>query len=242
MGAEQEEPQQKEPTEPAGIENTPSEPETRPPWKPIAFLAILVVVLLVIVYVSPLRGYLDRVQEVKEMIRGLGVLGPLVMTLGIAVLVALGFSRLVLCGIAGMAMGFWWGLIWAQLGALLGNYALFVVARVSGGDWVRRYVHKREKWAGLIHKEGITGVILARQLPIPGMLVNLVLGLLALRHRDFLLGTLIGQLPEAIPCTLIGAGAGKASLAKSAGFIGLAVVFAVLVWVGLRWWAHKRRQ
>ncbi len=241
MGAEQREPQQKEPAGPAGSEDTLLEAEARPPWKRIAFLAVLVVVLLGIVYLSPLRGYLDRVQELKEMIRGLGALGPVVMTLGIAVLVAVGFSRLVLCGIAGMAMGFWWGLLWAQIGALLGNYVLFVVARVSGGDWIRRYVHKRERLAGLIHKEGITGVILARQLPVPGMLVNLVLGLLALRHRDFLLGTLIGQLPEAIPCTLIGAGAGKASLAKSAGFIGLAVVFAVLVWVGLRWWAHKRR-
>ena len=220
-------------------EDTLQEAEARPPWKRIALLAVLVVLLLGIVYVSPLRNYLDRVQELKDMIRGLGMLGPVVMTLGTALLVAVGFSRLVLCGIAGMAMGFWWGLLWAQLGALLGNYGIFVVARVSGGEWMRRYVHKRERLAGLIHKQGITGVILARQLPVPGMLVNLVLGLLALRHRDFLLGTLIGQLPEAIPCTLIGAGAGKASLAKSAWFIGLAIVFAMLVWAGVRWWAHK---
>ncbi len=232
----------KQPNQGAGAQDTLLEAEARPPWRRIAFLGALLAVLLVIVYVSPLREYLARVQEIKGAIRGFGLWGPVVLTTGIAVMVAFGFSRLVLCGLAGMAMGFWWGLVWAQIGSLIGNYALFLVARKGGGDWIRRYVARRERLASLIHKEGITGVILARQLPVPGMLVNLVLGLLSLRHRDFLIGTLLGQLPEAIPCTLIGAGASKASLTKSAGFIALGVVFAILVWAGLRWVMHRRRQ
>jgi uncharacterized membrane protein YdjX (TVP38/TMEM64 family) len=78
-------------------------------------------------------------------------------------------------------------------------------------------------------------VILARQLPVPGLFVNLGFGLFSIRHRDFLLGTAIGQLPEAIPCTLIGAGVLKGSFGKSAGLIGLAVAFAVIVWISVRW-------
>ena len=218
-----------------------AEAEARPPWVRIALLAGLILVLLGIVYLSPLRGYLGRLQDLRDTIRGFGLLAPVVLTLSIAVLVGIGFSRLVLCGIAGLVMGFWWGLLLAQLGTLLGNYALFLVARRGGGDWVRRYVAKRGRVASLIHEEGVVGVILARQLPVPGMLVNLVFGLLSIKHRDFLLGTLIGQLPEAIPCTLIGAGVLKASPAKSAGLIGLAVALAVIVWVGLRWLVRRRR-
>jgi len=217
------------------------EAETKPPWRRLALAALLVVAFLVVVYASPLRGYLGRLQELRDTIRGFGVLAPLVLTVGTAVLVSFGFSRLVLCAVAGMAMGFWWGLLWAQLGTLLGNYALFLVARKGGGNWVRRYIAKRKKLAGLIHEEGLIGVILARQVPLPGILVNLTLGLLSVRQRDFLIGTLLGQLPEAIPCTLIGAGVVKASLQKSVSLIGLAVALAVLVWVGLRWWLRLRR-
>ncbi len=217
-----------------------AEAEAKPPWKRMMFLALLAAVLLAIVYLSPLRAYLGRVQEWKADFRALGVWAPVVLTLGIAVLVATGFPRLLFCVIAGVLLGFWQGLLWAQLGTLLGNYAIFLIARKSAGNWVRRYVAKRGKLASLIHEEGIAGVILARQLPVPGMLVNLALGLLAVKYRDFLLGTILGQLPEAIPCTLFGAGAGKASLGKSAGFMGLAVAVAVIAWIILRWYMRKR--
>jgi uncharacterized membrane protein YdjX (TVP38/TMEM64 family) len=205
----------------------------------IVFLALLVAVLLGIVYLSPLRSYLGRVQELSAWIRGLGWKAPLVLSSSVAVLVALGFPRLLFCVIAGMALGFWSGLLWTQLGTLMGNYVLFLVARKGGGDWVRRYIAKRKRLAGLIHNDGITGVILARQLPMPGLLVNLGFGLVSIRHRDFLIGTAIGQLPEAIPCTLIGAGVVKATFGRSVALIGLAVALAVIVWLGLRWVFRK---
>ncbi len=233
------EPQHKPP--PASDEDVLHEAEARPPWRRIALMGVLLIVLLSVVYLSPLRGYLGRLQEIRDTIRSFGVMAPVVLTLSIAGLVAIGFPRLVFCALAGMAMGFWWGLLWAQLGTLIGNYGLFLVARTGGGDWVRRYLAKRGRLAGLIREGGAVGVILARQLPVPGMLVNLAFGLLSIRHRDFLLGTLLGQLPEAIPCTLIGAGAVKASLGKSVGLIGLAVALAILVWVGLHWWVRRRR-
>jgi len=115
------------------------------------------------------------------------------------------------------------------LGTLLGNYATFLVARFAARQWAEHYLSKRGKLHTLVQREGIAGVILARQLPVPGLLVNLACALFPLRHRDFLIGTLLGQLPEAVPCTLIGAGA-----LKGAGLIGLGVAVAVVAWIGLR--------
>jgi uncharacterized membrane protein YdjX (TVP38/TMEM64 family) len=204
-------------------------------------LALLVAVLLGIVYLSPLRDYLGRVRELSASIRGMGMLAPLVLTLSVAVLVGFGFPRLLFCVIAGMALGFWSGLLWTQLGTLLGNYALFLFARRWGGNWVRHYVARWGRLASLIHEDGITGVILARQLPVPGLLVNLGFGLMSIRHRDFLIGTAIGQLPEAIPCTLIGAGVVKATFGRSVGLIGLAVALALIAWLGLRWFLRRQR-
>src|SRR5271166_2713857 len=122
-----------------------------------------------------------------------------------------------------MALGFWSGMLWAQLGTLVGNYVLFIVARSAGRDWAERFLIQRGKLQAFLRLRGTLGVILARQLPLPGLVINLACALLPIRHRDFLFGTIVGQLPQAIPCTLIGAGALQASFKKSIGLIGLAV-------------------
>lgn len=190
--------------------------------------------ILAAVYLSPVRGWLGRVREVSDYIRGLGAVGPLIFTIGVAVFVAIGLPRLLFCVIAGMALGFWRGLLWAQLGSLIGNYAVFAVARYSAGGWVQKYASARPRLLNLIQQEGLAGVILARQVPVPGIVVNLACALLPLRHRDYLLGTAVGQLVEAVPLTMIGAGALQESFGRSAILIGLAVALGLALWIGLR--------
>ena len=198
-------------------------------------LALGAGVLLALVYASPLRVYLGHWREVSQDIRDFGTLAPLVVTVSVAVLVAVGFPRLLFCVIAGMALGFWSGLLWAQLGTLLGNYALFVVVRAGGREWGQRLLARRGRVHSTIQQRGALGVILARQLPLPGLVINLTCAFLPIRHRDFILGTMVGQLPQAIPCTLIGAGALQSSFGKSVGLIGLAVIVAILAWLGVRY-------
>jgi uncharacterized membrane protein YdjX (TVP38/TMEM64 family) len=209
-------------------------PSGQAPWRRTVVLAAIAGVVLALVWLSPLRGWLGRWREVSGQIRGLGVLAPLGVMAGVAVLVGLGFSRLLLCFIAGMALGFWSGLLWAQLGTLAGNYATFLVARFLARGWAEQYLSKRGKVHTLLQRNGIAGVVLARQMPVPGLVVNLACALFPLRHRDFLIGTLIGQLPEAVPCTLIGAGALGGSFGKSVWVIGLAAAVAVAGWIAVR--------
>lgn len=216
--------------------------ESKPPWRRLAILAAVVAVLLGIASFSPFGDYLGRLREASDRLRGMGLMAPLVLTLGVAALVALGFPRLLFCVLAGMALGFWSGLLWAQLGTVLGNYALFLAARFVGHDWaLRALAHRGRRLRDLVREEGVVGVILSRQLPVPGLLVNLACGLLPLRHRQFLIGTLIGQLPEAIPCTLIGAGVIGGSFKKSAGLIGLAVAVSLVAWIALRLFIKRQR-
>lgn len=209
------------------------------PWLKIVVLGAILLTLLGIGYLSPLRGYLSRVREVSDGIKSLGLLGPVVLAGSVAVLVAMGLPRLLFCVIAGMALGFWAGLFWAQLGTLLGNYAVFLLVRLHGQEWAEAYLSRRGRLSGLVRRQGIIGVILARQVPAPSLLINLACGLLPLPHRDFLIGTAIGQLPEAIPCTMIGAGLIAASFSRSVGVIGLALILAVLLWVGFKWFLRR---
>jgi uncharacterized membrane protein YdjX (TVP38/TMEM64 family) len=205
-----------------------------PGWPGILAWAAAVAILLAVVYLSPLRLWLGRVREVSEHIRAAGIWAPLLLMLGIAALVAVGFPRLALCFISGMALGFWSGLLWAQLGTLLGNYGIFLVARFAARQWAETRLSRGGRLHTLIQREGIAGVILARQVPVPGLLVNLACALFPLRHRQFLIGTLLGQLPEAVPVTLMGAGLLGGSFTKSAGLVSLGVVAAVAAWLGFR--------
>ncbi len=203
------------------------------PWRKVAVLACIVTGLLGLVYLSPLRQHLTRWQELATMLHGLGIWAALIFTASVVLLVAAGFPRLVFCVIGGSAFGFWQGLLWTQLGTLTGTYIVFLVAR-SKAHWIRQYVENRGGLRDFVQQQGIPGVILARQLPVPSLLVNLACGLVSFTHRDFLIGTALGQLPEAVPCTLIGAGLLRASFAESAGYIGLAVAVAIVLFLCAR--------
>lgn len=211
-------------------------PETQLPrsWVKLIVLAIVISILLVVVYFSPLKQYLSHIKELSERIRGFGPLAPLVLMGSVALLVAAGFSRLALCILAGMALGFWSGLVWAQLGSLLGNYVSFLIVRSLGRDWGRRMLSTRTNINNLVQQRGAFGVVMARQLPLPGLFINVGCALLPLRHLDFIVGTFVGQLPQAIPYTLIGAGLLQASLSKSILVIGLAVVLSLVALLSLR--------
>jgi uncharacterized membrane protein YdjX (TVP38/TMEM64 family) len=67
-------------------------------------------------------------------------------------------------------------------------------------------------------------VFLVRQIPIAGIVPNLIFALTPVRHRVFLVGSFLGYLPSAAWVALIGSGIGKQSLALSMGHISLAML------------------
>jgi uncharacterized membrane protein YdjX (TVP38/TMEM64 family) len=94
--------------------------------------------------------------------------------------------------------------------------------------------------AETIQDQGVAGVVLARQIPLPGTLINLCLGLSRVKHRHFLIGTAIGLLPEALPVALVGAGLVKRSVKDSVGMIGLAALAMCGVWVAGAYLLRRR--
>ena len=202
-----------------------------PFWKPVILLGALLA-FLALVYFSPLRNYLAHFKQASEDLSKLGPWAPVIFTGGVMILVAAGFPRLLFCVIGGLAFGFYQGFLWSQLGTIGGSYLTFLFVRWGGREFVLHHFPKARLWASFIHRQGVAAVILTRQLPLPGILCNLVLGVLPVRHAHFLLGTMIGVLPEAIPCTLIGSGALRATFAQSAAMVSLAVLLLAAIWMG----------
>ncbi len=227
------------------LENLIEHPEKSSPTRLIKKFLILspvVLLVLVIAYSSPLSDYLSRVSEISGKIRGFGIAGPIVFIAAMSILVAIGFPRLIFCPIAGITFGFVAGLAYSVIGSLIAYYAVFLFVRWSRNEFGMKNKEEHQKIMALIKKGGIPAVILARQVPVHGMVVNIILGLSPVKHVDFLFGTAIGLIPEAAPCTLFGSSAAQGSLQRSIIYLAVAVVFIAVLWIGLIVYTNRRKK
>jgi len=197
----------------------------------LVLLAGLILAASLAIHLTPVRQWLGDVDRLRAALKDLGAWVYPLSIVTVAILIACGVPRLIFCAIGGAVFGFWVGLLVTQIGTLLGHYAMFLFMRWGGRDWALGRWPKLRRPAELVENQGVMGVILLRQLPVHAALTNLCLGLSHLKHRQFLIGSAIGILPEAIPATLIGAGLVKGSLQGSIGHIAIAAAAIAVIWI-----------
>ena len=178
----------------------------------------------------PVRQWLKDAGHLHQAVQSLGIWIYPVGVLAVASLVACGIPRLLLCTMGGMALGFWPGLAVAEAGTVIGYYCVFSFVRWGGRDWALHRWPKLGKWADVVKDHGILGVIFLRQVPIHGTVTNLGLGISRIKHRDFIIGTAIGVIPESIPFVLFGAGVMKGSVNEVGRNVVLAVIVFLVIW------------
>ena len=159
----------------------------------------------------------------------MGYAAPVIFTLTVALLTAVGLPRLLFCTLAGMVFGFTWGFIWSHLGTLLGAYLTFLFARWSGRDFVCQKFPKIISLSDSTHAKGWKAVLLMRQLPINGLYNDILLGISKVSQIDFWIGSCIGFIPLGITATLIGAGALQLDIQHIAQYLGLATCSFLLL-------------
>jgi uncharacterized membrane protein YdjX (TVP38/TMEM64 family) len=218
--------------------------DSKPFWRPALGRGIVVLAVIAvgagIVYFTPLKEYWHNVRKAVDAIHGAGAYGAAIFIIAAAIGMLIGCPRIAVCGIGGMAFGFWEGLIFSQAATLLGAWLTFVLVRWCGRDFIERHWPKAYRLSEKIQNRGVTTVLLLRQLPIHTMAVNITLGLTRLRHRDFLIGTLLGTLPESIPFTLLGTGIVSESASRSVSYIIGSAVLLVAVGTLLARYAGSR--
>ena len=84
-------------------------------------------------------------------------------------------------------------------------------------------------------------VALVRLLPLSNALINLGLAMSRVGTRPFLLGTLLGFLPQGVVATLIGSGLGEDAPLEGALQLAIAVLLLLPV-VGWAWRHRARRR
>jgi uncharacterized membrane protein YdjX (TVP38/TMEM64 family) len=170
-------------------------------------LAALLVTVLAVVRFSPLAQHLrlSNLQSLQQELAEFGGLAPVVFLLGGALVITLGVPRAVVSILGGLAFGLLWGIVMALTAALLGSTVIFLLTK-----WLGRPLFK-QKVGGYLRTienysktHGFLLVVILRQLPLTSLLINVLIGLTSISMGSFILGSVVGLLPEILIFVLFG--------------------------------------
>ena len=120
-------------------------------------------------------------------------------------MISLGVPRSLVSILGGVVFGLWLGIVLALAAALLGSVAIFSLTRVLGRPLFKQKIGAYQKIIAQYSKSnGFLLVILLRQLPLTCILVNVLIGLAPITTGVFLLGSIVGLLPETVIFALYG--------------------------------------
>lgn len=228
-----------EPEELDIITSTEAEQETsralNKETRQVLLAVLLVAGFMALAHFTPLKAWITEVDAWKKFVREFGWMAHGVFVIACAAVVMMGVPRLPMCAAAGLIFGFGEGLILSLFGSTMGSYGAFVLSRHG----FRRAAESRaEKWPWLkklLRKPSIMRVFWVRQLMVPGLVLNVLLGMTPVRHSRFLLGTGLGYLPLNIAFSLVGSGLGKGSLATTlAQLLAAMAVINIAAWLVYR--------
>lgn len=205
----------------------------------LLFLALFVAAMVAVLHFTPLKQWLDDVQRWKQYLDQFGWMAHVAFVAGSIAAIAVGVPRLVLALVAGTLFGFVEGFVVAMASSMVGSYATFVAARRGSSDRLRERIHANESLRRLLAHPTVLHIFFVRQLPVPGMVPNVMLGLLKAPHRNFLIGTFLGYLPSNAIVTAMGSAVGKDSAADAIwqvtwGMAGLAAITLIIMLVRRR--------
>jgi phospholipase D1/2 len=198
-----------------------------------ASLGLLLLVLLAGIWQwTPLREQFDMLTMaayLEEFAKG--PTAPLVTIVAFMVGGMLVMPVMILIAVTVMAFGPWWGFLYALIGMTLSALLTFGIGRVLGRKLMDHLSGSRVyRVSRALAAKGILAVVTLRILPVaPFSIVNAVAGASHIRTRDFLVGTVIGELPGLLSLALFIDQVTEAFRNPTPGSIGLLAAIAGII-------------
>lgn len=196
--------------------------------------ALIVAGVVVILHFTPLKQWLSNIDAWKQWLDQFGWKASLAFFVASSVASAVGVSRLVLAAGAGTLFGISEGFVVAMFSGLAGSYVTFLAARRGSSQKLRDRVHASDSLRKLLAKPTLLKIFFVRQLPVPAIAPNVILGLMKCPHRIFLLGTFLGHLPSTsivvTMCSALGKTDRDVAIQQAGyGMLGLLVVGTIVI-------------
>jgi len=190
--------------------------------------------VLLLLHFTPFGAMLKDINRFKAQLETGGIWPELSFFVLSSIAIATGAPRLAFYGVAGIVFGFWEGLFLAHSAALTGSWFTYRFVRWSGRSRAQKKLADYPALRRILTScSSVQAVVILRQLPVPGMVVNAGLGLSPVRSRIFLLGSLIGFLPQGIMMLLIGDSFAEENPKFAALQFALAIVLAFAALTGI---------
>ncbi len=196
-------------------------------------MAFLLPVFLYLIYISPVKQCLkeEHLKSWKESMPLWYIFIPLFFSAVSGISIALGTPRSLIAILAGSVFGFWLGLLLAELSSLIGAGIAYLYSRWARQTLLSSVMERFHKIQGYVEAHSFITVFLLRQMPVPGFLVNLFLGLLNVKAKIFFMASALGFLPQNIIFTLYGTGL-KQDFVFNAGLAsGFLILFSILFYL-----------
>lgn len=187
--------------------------------------------------------YLDQHNHLSEIIHSWGSPGVIIaiLLMGLVCMTPVPSEGLLL--ILLKIYGLWFGLLYAWLGSNVSAIAIFAIARYIGRPLLETVINpsKLRQVERFVSRKGTIGLLMARLLPVPAMLVNYVAGVLpGIPFAAYLWTAAAAIVPYYASTALLYEGVMGGALSWL--FTGIAVV-AVLMTGGLLFnYRYARRQ
>jgi uncharacterized membrane protein YdjX (TVP38/TMEM64 family) len=170
------------------------------------FIVFLIIDVAAAIFFLPFR---DWFVQFEDYVQGLGSLGPIAVALIYVVTTVLFIPGSAITIGAGTLFGLKTGFFVVLIGANLGAFCAFLLARTLLREKVMRWAAGNAKFRSLdraIGSQGFKMVFLSRLSPaFPFNLLNYLLGLTAVRTGAYVVANLLGMLPGILLYVYIGA-------------------------------------
>lgn len=211
-------------------------------WPAVVGVGVLVaVVAALLVFGRPLLPLFSDPATARETIGGLGVWAPVAFIgMQIAQVVIAPLPGQVTGLIGGFLFGPWLGLLYTLIGAFLGFWFVFVLARKLGRPFVERFVKAATlaKFDRILARGGPFVLFLIYVLPaFPDDVISFVAGLTKIPIRTLLIVSLAGRLPGYLLLSFAGEGLTGENMNPIVVGGGVVLALAVLA-VWKRRWIH----
>jgi uncharacterized membrane protein YdjX (TVP38/TMEM64 family) len=191
-----------------------------------------------------LGAAVDRVVAAIESLAGSPWRVPLVLA-AFVVASVLAVPILALIGATVAALGPVLGFICSAVGTMLAASATFGVGRLVGRRPLQRWLGaKIEALEKRVSKGGVVAIALIRKVPIaPFTFVNMLIGAVGIRFRDFILGTALGMLPGIAAFSFVSdraIDAWREPTLQNVALIAGAIALWLGVVLGIQHWLNRR--